>query len=78
MQYVKELPNGDRVRVTQDQYDADRLGESKNNLVYLVRNATATIYHMNGGTYKPFCSEPLRFGGRRRGFATGHTGYQGN
>mgnify|MGYP007104200873 CR=1 FL=1 len=78
MQYVKELPNGDRIRVTKDQYDADRLGFDAGQLVHLVRNPTATIYHMNGGAYKPFCSEPLRFGGRRRGFATGHTGYRGN
>lgn len=77
MQYVKELPNGDRVRVTQDQYDVDRLGFDGGNLVHLVRSPTVTIYHMSGPAYKPFCSEPLRFGGRGRAAARGNLIYCG-
>lgn len=77
MQFLKELSNGQRVRVTREQYDEDRLGPLRDRLVYLVRQNHATIYHMNGMSYKQPHIPKYRYGGRRRGANTGSLHYNG-
>lgn len=74
MQYVKELADGARVRVTPETYQVDRL---MGDVTYLVRGDAVCIYHTNKPGYKPHHPKTLKYGGRGRGFATGHSVYHG-
>lgn len=71
MQYLKELANGNRVAVSQEQYNTDKLGPDRGNLVYLVRTSTACIYHTNGTGYRPYVPNTPKFGGRAKRNAIG-------
>lgn len=64
MQILKELDCGQRLPVSQQVYDEDRLGLDRERLVYLVRLPKAVIYHMNGPAYRPKSVRPLRYGGQ--------------
>ena len=76
MQYIKELPNGDRKRVSADEYAADVYTKA-DALVYLVRTDTVTIYHTNGmGHITPFLKR-YHYGGRGRAAARGNLIYCG-
>ena len=76
MQYLKELSNGDRIKVTKAQYDLDVYTNS-DAMVYLVRTDTVTIYHTNGRGYKTPFMPKHEYGGRGRAAARGNLLWNG-
>ena len=76
MQYIKELPNGDRKRVSADEYATDVYTKA-DALVYLVRTNTVTIYHTNGMGHKTPFQNRYHYGGRGRAAARGNLIYCG-
>lgn len=77
MQILKELPDGQRIRVSYEEYDKDRMGLEKHKLVYYMRTNSAVIYHMNGTKHKTPRIPNYKFGGRGRGQNTGHSVWHG-
>ena len=63
MQYVKELPNGNRVQVKQDQFLVDRHLKGYTQIVA----TTALVIYCIGKVAK--APKRLRYGGRMRGGA---------
>ena len=76
MQYIKELPNGDRKRVSADEYATDVYTKA-DALVYLVRAENFCIYHTNGMGHKAPFMNRYHYGGRGRAAARGNLIYCG-
>lgn len=74
MQILKEQPNGERVRVTKDQYEYDLMMNSKD-LYHFVRQQHVVIYHTNGGAYRSPKQQSVHYGGRGRAAKAGSPEY---
>lgn len=64
MQYLKQLPNGNRVSVDEATHNIDSY-----NKYYLpiINTMGLTIYRCHKGDNSPKVDKPLRYGGRNRG-----------
>lgn len=64
MQYVKQLANGNRVRMTEEQHNEDSFNK---NYLKIINASTMIIYRVHRGDNSPKIGKPLRYGGRNRG-----------
>ena len=64
MQYLKELSNGNRVRVSQETYNIDRHHED---FQHIICTGSLRVYSIHSEDVTTLPAKALKFGGRGRG-----------